>query len=216
MSSNTIGSSRWVAFAERDGRFHFLLPTRRADTVSLLCGYRPDRAALRRRQELDPRDRRLSGRQCRDCPDMATSTRPRGTVEVAARRLLPANYEVIPKPRDLADIFERYGVVPEAMLVSRDTGRFVFVEVKKQGERGNAEERAYKHYAPGFIRLLHERYGFDYHPFVTVFCESLATDRRYTEKIRQMLDYPHYCLWAGYRRDLLARWLEDVARVWLD
>ena len=126
----------------------------------------------------------------------------------AARQILPANYDVIPKPRDLADIFDDYGVVPEAMIVSRDTGRFVFVEVKKQGSGGNAEERAYKHYAPGFMRLLEERYGLDYHPFVTVFCENLAEDARYTEKIGRMIDYPHYCLWEEYLLDVLAKWLE--------
>jgi hypothetical protein len=134
----------------------------------------------------------------------------------AARRILPSNYDVTPKPRDLADIFEEYGIVPEAMIVSRDTGRFVFVEVKKQGSGGNAEERAYKHYAPGFIRLIEERYGLEYHPFVTVFCENLAEDARYTEKIARSLDYPHFCFWVDYRLDVLADWLDDVARTWLD
>jgi hypothetical protein len=240
MSSTAINSSRWASFAERDGKFHFVIPTSRTSAPTLLCGYRPDREAVRRRRDLPTHDRRLSGQQCRNCIDVRAAMDSGGSLRgrlagrliqpgddrsfkqsernfiTAVGQLLPSNYEVIEKPRDLSDIFGPYGVVPEAKIISRDTGRFVFVEVKKQGARGNAEERAYKHYAPGFIRLLHERYGFDYHPFVTVFCESLAVDRRYTEKIRQMIDYPHYCLWANYRRDLLARWLDDLTRVWLD
>lgn len=135
----------------------------------------------------------------------------------AARRILPSNYDVIPKPRDLADIFEDYGVVPEAMIVSRDTGRFVFVEVKKQGAGGNAEERVYKLFTTKFKQLLSDTYGFGYHPFVAVFCENLATDERYTKKFDYLMDdYPAYCLWEDYRLDVLADWLDDVARTWLD
>lgn len=243
MSSTNAGAGvLWSAFAERDGRFHLVLPARAGDRrPTLLCGYRPDPAALSRRIDLPFGDRRLTGARCRNCLDVrAAMDGPgslRGTLsgrfrqpgddksfvrsEVgfarAARAILPANYEVVEKPRDLADLFGAYGVVPEAKITSRDTGRFVFVEVKKQGERGNAEERAYKHYAPGFYRLLAERYGFGYHPFVTVFCEHLAADPRYTEKIRQLMPpYPHYCLWTDYRRDRLARWLDDLTRTWLD
>jgi hypothetical protein len=62
-----------------------------------------------------------------------------------ARACLPADrYEVVEKPRDLAALFPAlekgsrdWGVVPEAGVTSLRTGRKLFVEVKKQGDRGN-------------------------------------------------------------------------------
>jgi hypothetical protein len=135
----------------------------------------------------------------------------------AARLILPSNYDIIPKPRDLADLFEGFGMIPEAMIISRDTGRFVFVEVKKQGDSGNAEERVYKLFTTRFKELIHEKYGLNYHPFVAVFCENLATDERYTKKFDFMMDpRPAYCLWVDYRLDVLAVWLDAVCETWLD
>jgi hypothetical protein len=135
---------------------------------------------------------------------------------VAAGLVLPDHYRVVEHPRDIDDIYGDYGVIPEALIHNTETGRKLYIEVKKQGPSGNAEERAYKHYAPAFIRLVHERTGFDYHPFATVFCEHIAVDARYTEKIGRSLDYPHYFLWENYRLDLIEDWLEDVRATWLD
>jgi hypothetical protein len=136
--------------------------------------------------------------------------------DIAAGLVLPDHYRVENHPKDIAKIYGDYGVIPEAVIRNTKNGRLLFVEVKKQGPSGNAEERAYKHYAPAFIRALEEHYRFGYHPFATVFCEHLAVDARYTEKIGRSLDYPHYFLWENYRLDMIEDWLDDVRSTWLD
>jgi hypothetical protein len=132
-----------------------------------------------------------------------------------AELAFPTYFIIEDHPRDLDDIYGEYGVVPEAKITNPRTGRFLFIEVKRQGMSGNAEERAYKHYAPGFIRLLKERYDLPYHPFATIFCEDLAWDPRYTDKIQSSLDYPHYLFWEDYAEDLMAEWVDHVREAWL-
>ena len=67
---------------------------------------------------------------------------------------------MVDKPRELRDLFgPRSGVAPEATVVSKETGRRFFVEVKKQGDRGNAEERACKHHTVQFYKGSAARSG---------------------------------------------------------
>lgn len=78
-------------------------------------------------------------------------------VQTARGCLDPAKYVIEPQPRVLADVFAAgdetpLGVIPEVMIRSRETGRMLFVEVKKQGPRGNAEERSYKHHTVQFYK----------------------------------------------------------------
>jgi hypothetical protein len=143
-------------------------------------------------------------------------------MEVARRCLDPSRYRVEEQPRDLAHIFDDQsgesvlGVQPEAVVESLTTKRRFFVEVKKQGPRGNAEERACKHHTVRFVQHLHDLYGYDYHPYVTVFCENLATDRRYTLKFRYLFEPDNYFLWVGYDLDNLKNYLEGRCQAWLD
>ena len=144
-------------------------------------------------------------------------------IEVAGRVLDPLAYRVADHPRDLAGIFPSdlpgqrdLGVVPEASIESIATGRLFFVEVKKQGPNGNAEERACKHHTVQFYKTLHAIYGFHYHPFVTICCESLATLPRYTSKFPHLFEPDHYCLWVDYDEQLLADFLNGRCRAWLD
>ena len=134
--------------------------------------------------------------------------------------LLPARFTVADKPRDLVDFYapapRPLGLEPEAKLLDRDTGRFVYVEVKRQGKDGNAEERAYKHHTGPFIRKLRHRTGLDYHSYVTVFCDELATRRRYTLKIPDHIEAGHFLLWAGYDPMLLAEFLDMLRDTYLD
>ena len=46
------------------------------------------------------------------------------------------------------------GLQPEASIMSKATKRKFFVEVKKQGPAGNAEERGFKHHTVQFYRLM--------------------------------------------------------------
>lgn len=108
-------------------------------------------------------------------------------------------YRVEIQPKELLKCFsDEYGVKPEAMITNKKTGKKLFVEVKKQGDEGNAEERLYKHHTKKFYELMHKTYGYDYHPFVAVLCESLAVNPRYTVKFKDLLENGQYCLWQNY------------------
>lgn len=128
---------------------------------------------------------------------------------------------VINQPSDLSSLFvtpgdsRNLGVRPEAKIESRLTGRKFFVEVKKQGPHGNAEERAMKHHTVQFYKELNKLYGYDYHPFVTVFCESLSTLPRYTVKFEYLIEPENYFLWVDYSVDSLCRYLHERADAWL-
>lgn len=139
----------------------------------------------------------------------------------AAREVLPAKlYSVVDHPADLRSIFSddegSLGVVPEASIENLVTGRKFFVEVKKQGPNGNAEERGFKHHTVQFHKVLHDIYGYDYHPFVTVWCENLATDRRYVLKAQYLFEPENYFLWKDYDLSLLRRYLTGRCSAWLE
>jgi hypothetical protein len=130
--------------------------------------------------------------------------------------LAPEEWAIVDHPRDLAKILgDRFGVVPEASIQYLPTGRKMYFEVKKQGLRGNADERAAKHHTVQFYKLLRDVTGYDYHPFVTVLCESLATADRYTLKHPYFFEEDHYFCWVGYDIDLLADFLAHIADRWL-
>lgn len=143
-------------------------------------------------------------------------------IQTARKFLDPMLYEVEAQPGELRDIFaatdgERaYGVVPEAVIVNRENGRRFFVEVKKQGPQGNAEERACKHHTVAFYRTLRNRFGYDYHPFVTVMCKDLATLRRYTVKFPYLFESDNYFLWVDYDSETLGGYLQARCKAWLE
>jgi hypothetical protein len=138
-----------------------------------------------------------------------------------AQRSLGRDYDVIPNPKELRQIFGKsgksaLGISPEASITSKVTGRKFFVEVKKQGPAGNAEERACKHHTVRFYKILHEIYKYDYHPYVTIFCESLAELDRYTRKAEYLFEPGQYFLWKDYNEIALADFLRGRCRAWLD
>lgn len=135
----------------------------------------------------------------------------------ALRKILdPQEWEVVDHPRDLARIFgDRFGVVPEASITYRPNGRVVYFEVKKQGPSGNADERACKHHTVEFYKTLHSVTGYDYHPFVTIMCQNLATDERYTLKHPYFFEEDHYLLWVDYDLDILADFLARISDKWI-
>jgi len=142
---------------------------------------------------------------------------------VAARRCLdPEFYEVDDKPRDLLECFGQepglraLGLQPEASITSKRTGRMFFVEVKKQGPAGNAEERACKHHTVQFYKLMRAQFGYDFHPYVTICCESLAVLPRYTRKAVHLFEANQYFNWADYDPDALCQFLRGRCADWLD
>ena len=139
----------------------------------------------------------------------------------AAQAVLPSDkYRVVDHPADLRAIFSdangSLGVVPEASIENISTGRKFFVEVKKQGPSGNAEERAFKHHTVQFSKVMHDIYGYNYHPFVTVYCENLATDRKYVLKAGYLFEPDNYFLWKDFDIRLLERYLKARCTAWLD
>lgn len=144
----------------------------------------------------------------------------RNFIEVATQVLGPG-YEVVANPRDLRAIFgavgeSALGISPEASITSEATGKKFYVEVKKQGDAGNAEERACKHHTVQFYKLMHEKFGYDYHPYVTICCESLAQLERYTRKFKYLFEDGQYLLWTGYDEKVLADFLKERCRLWID
>lgn len=147
-----------------------------------------------------------------------------GNFILVARQCLDAAiYDIVEQPRELRDLFPKalcddrvLGIQPEAVIINRETSRRIFFEVKKQGDRGNAEERACKHHTVAFYDTLHDRFGYDYHPFITIFCESLAINPRYTRKIPFYFKKNHYFLWDDYDPNLLAGFLKERCREWID
>lgn len=166
---------------------------------------------------------RLSARAKQPGHDRTFVASEENFVEAARACLDPGKYEVIAKPKDLRDLFpstrpgERpLGIELEAVIVHRANGRRLYVEVKKQGDAGNADERAAKHHTVQFYKTMQERLGYDYHPFVTVFCESLATNPRYTRKSAYFFESKQYFNWAEYDLDALCAFLNERCSEWLD
>ena len=136
------------------------------------------------------------------------------------------------KPKDLRTIFlhdpndgrRHLGITPDFLILSRTTGKPLFVEIKKHNSRhGNAGyERACRNYTRLFRKSLKQfleekkELRLDYHPFVTIFCDALATQDIYTEKIRKLIEPDHYLLWKDYDPHLLCEYLKGRCEAWLD
>jgi hypothetical protein len=166
--------------------------------------------------------KRLSQRTVQPGHDRTFVRSETNFIKAATECLDPTKYAVEPKPRELLRIFgdglgRDLGVEPEAAITSLATGRKFFVEVKKQGDQGNADERACKHHTVQFYKTLATIYpDYGYHPFVTILCESLATNRRYTLKAKYYFEPDNYFLWANYDLDALCEYLHGRCRAWLD
>lgn len=132
------------------------------------------------------------------------------------------DYFIEVQPRELKGLFTpsnstgNLGLIPEAKIQSVKTGKRFFIEVKKQGDQGNAEERAMKHHTVQFYKTLRDRFGYDYHPYVTVFCEALAVNPRYTEKFKYLIEPSQYFLWVNYDQLQLSQFILERCRTWLD
>ena len=164
--------------------------------------------------------KRLSERKKQPGHDRSFRTSEKNFIAAAEEVLDLNRYAVDDHPKDLQALFSdsegTLGIIPEASITSLKTGRKFFVEVKKQGDGGNAEERAFKHHTVQFYKTLQERFGYSYHPFVTVFCENLATDRRYTLKFEHLIEPDNYFLWSEYDQEILEVYLNERCEEWLD
>lgn len=137
--------------------------------------------------------------------------------------LNPNLFEVTDKPADLRKMLpsitddgagKSYGVVPEVSVTCKATKRKLYFEVKKQAEGGNADERACKHHTVQFQKQLRKFTGFQYHAFITIMCEALATMPKYVAKHPYFFEPDNYFCWKDYADTaLLVTFLERVIRL---
>lgn len=159
---------------------------------------------------------KLSARARQPGHDRTFETSEANFVDALRTLLDESEWVVTPKPKSLRKIIAgRYGVEPEASITYKPTGRTMYFEVKKQGPAGNADERACKHHTVQFYKEMHNLTGYDYHPYVTIMCESLATDARYVTKHPFYFEKDHYFCWVGYDLDLLADFIAYISDRWL-
>lgn len=159
---------------------------------------------------------KLSKRTKQPGHDRTFTASEKNFADVLYEILPKKTWEVREKPDDLAKLFDgKYGIIPEVALTYLPTDRTVYFEVKKQGNAGNAEERACKHHTVRFYEVMHEVTGYDYHPFVTVMCESLATNPRYTGKHPYFFEDDQYFCWVDYDRESLKDFIEHLRKEWL-
>lgn len=144
-------------------------------------------------------------------------------IKVAKQALDADKYEVIPKPDDLRDLFPKkkgdkrdLGIVPEALIRNKITGKKFFVEVKRQKDGGNAEERACKHLTVQFYKTMHEKFGYDFHPYVTIMCDALAKKPIYVRKHPFYFEKNQYFNWVDYEPSILESYLKARCAEWLD
>ena len=166
---------------------------------------------------------RLSSRLKQPGHDRTFEDSETNFVAIARQVLDHSKYVVEEKPSDLLALFratapgERdLGIQLEAKITNKRTRRFFYVEVKKQGDAGNADERAAKHHTVQFYATLRQKFALTYHPIVTVFCEALATNPRYTRKAPYYFEKNQYFNWANYEASSLRQYLLERCAEWLD
>ena len=157
----------------------------------------------------------------------AAQNSERGFGEVMAElfsRPTHAHYKLREKPDDLRRIYggaRGGGVVPDFSITNEETGRKIFIEVKRQGPGGNAHERAGKYFAPGLAKEGRKKGKLPdgVFPFFLVFADSLASDDRYQREITKWFNEElakHFLLWKDRSPELLERFFEENMRPVLD
>ena len=137
-------------------------------------------------------------------------------------------FEIIKKPKDFRDIYNHvtlkpevlnniyspneqwiHGIIPDYAICNNDTGKTLYVEVKRQdgwvenkprsAGRGNAHERSSKFFTPGLLKTLREKSMIDNKalPFWVVFQGDIARDpKRVREITFWYAEYDqHFFLW---------------------
>ena len=127
--------------------------------------------------------------------------------DVMRRHLSGTEFEFVDRPSDLMNIYGHgRGIRPDHAIRNRNTGKTIYVEVKRQRDRGNAHERACKYMMPGILNSARERgkQPKSVIPIWWVFTEGLATSDRYRREIRHWFRgmESHLLLWSDPRDGL--------------
>ena len=160
----------------------------------------------------------LSNREIQPGNDRSFETSEKLVTKVI-KRVVDRYPQITTTDKSRYKIFPEYPrgcIKPENTIENVENGKVMNIEVKKQGDRGNAEERVYKLFTPKFSKVMKEFFGVDYHPFKAIFCESLATNERYTGKFDVYLEDEDYFLWDDYENEKdLADYIDSVIQEYL-
>ncbi len=144
-------------------------------------------------------------------------------LEVMRDVVLPefGNYLLVEKPGDMNKIYGKRGITPDFSIANPETGRKIFVEVKRQGPEGNAHERAGKYFAPGIVKEARRigNLSAGEFPFFMVFTGNLATDERYRPEITKWFNKElaaHFLLWKNWDPKILRKFFAKNMRPVLD
>lgn len=123
--------------------------------------------------------------------------------DIMSHYLVDSPFMGIVKPQDLKGIYGkrngRHGIVPEYILRNPNTGKAVFVEIKRQRAAGNAHERACKFMMPGILNSMREisSQPTSVIPFWWIFANGIAIDPYYRQEIMHWFQgiEGHVLLW---------------------
>lgn len=119
-----------------------------------------------------------------------------------------------------------HGVKPDYAIRNTETGKTIYIEVKRQDGwvegkerkdgRGNAHERSCKFFSPGLLKVLrqHGKLGEDILPFYTVFQGDITRDPCRVREIALWYDTytAHYFLWRNAKNPnpLIEHFLQNI------
>lgn len=135
------------------------------------------------------------------------------------------------KPNDLAGIYgqrrgadgkwRKHGVRPEFAFHNTETGKAIYVEIKRQRAAGNAHERACKYLMPGIVASAQQiaNQPDNVLPFWLIFTNGIASDPNYQREILHWFRgiEPHLLLWENVRDyDAVTGHFDECIRPLLD
>ena len=158
------------------------------------------------------------------------------------------NYKITDKPKEFARIYEnwplpteeqqqiydpgieyRHGILPDYSIENTETGKKIFVEVKRQdgwveelprsAGRGNAHERLCKYFTPGLKKILENESKIENGlPFWIVFMGNITRDPCRVREITCWFDVysDHFFFWRKQDTDSLCEHFIDRITPLLD
>jgi len=158
------------------------------------------------------------------------------------------NYDIIDKPKEFLRVYEnwpllpedkeqiynpskpyRHGFAPDYSIENLESGKKIFVEVKRQdgwveglprsAGRGNAHERLCKYFTPGLSKILERESGIENAlPFWIVFIGNITKDPCRVREITCWFDEytDHFFFWRNKNPDAICGYFIDKIAPLLD
>ena len=96
-------------------------------------------------------------------------------------------YHIEKNPKDFKEIYGgKYRAEIKLAISNKDTQRKIFIEIKRQGDRGNAHERICMYLVPNMVNIGRKKGNIrkDDFPFWILFWDGLAKGLRYREQFK--------------------------------